>query len=372
MKPTSALSTYQRCVLVCVLLLALSPAATTSAQVVVQPTINNRPVPAAAPAAAGCQWTYYPISGGKLQLEQLLYNDPDNTPIFDLSLGNLFKGKANPLASRGSTDFDGDNKTDVFRTTPKGDGNLQWQYSSGGTGAWQNLAYAGPELPTTKLQFGEFNSDTNIDVFARVPTGGTPSEDWDYSPSGTNSFITLNSRNYPDRLALGDFNGDGVTDVFTASAQGDSEQWGYFPGGSGALHSLAHAATDPALLRFGDFNGDGVTDVFAATQAPDGSTQWQYSSGGAASYANLAATSVPYSELQFGDFNGDGTTDVLAALPQNDRSLQVVYWPSGLGPALTLGRVAAPAPALRVGDLNGDGTATLLALRCGVACPRKY
>src|ERR1019366_4265392 len=102
---------------------------------------------------ASCQWTYYPISGGQLQPEQALFNDPDNTPIINLSLGNPFKGKALQLSSTGSTDFDGDNKTDVFRTLPRLDGNLQWQYSSGGAGAWQNLAYAGPELPTSQLRF---------------------------------------------------------------------------------------------------------------------------------------------------------------------------------------------------------------------------
>src|SRR5579859_57276 len=367
MKPSSTVSLICRCLLAFVLLLALAPAASTSAQVQVPAQAQ---APASQPATSSCQWTYYPISGGALQPPQALYNDHGNTPIIDLSLGNLFKGKAAQLASRGSTDFDGDNKTDVFRTTPKGDGNLQWQYSSGGTGAWQNLAYAGPELPAAKLQFGEFNSDAKTDVFAAVPNSSL--FDWDYSPSGTDSFITLNTRNYADRLALGDFNGDGVTDVFTASAQGGTEQWGYFPGGSGALVGLAHAGNDPATLRFGDFNGDGVTDVFAATQLPDGSTQWQYSSGGAASYANLAATTVPYSELQFGDFNGDGATDVLAALPQNDGGLQVVYWPGGLGQPLTLGHVAAPAPALRVGDFNGDGIDDLLALRCGMAAPLKF
>ena len=179
-------------------------------------------------------------------------------------------------------------------------------------------------------------------------------------------------RDFADRLALGDFNGDGVTDVFTASEQGGTEQWGYFPGGSGSVVPLAFAGTDPALLRFGDFNGDGKTDVFAGSLLGDGSTQWQYSSGGLASYANLVTTTVPYSELQFGDFNGDGKTDVLAALPQNDGGLQVVYWPGGLGPAVTLGHVAAPAPALRVGDFNGDGIDDLLALRCGMSAPLAF
>ena len=331
----------------------------------------NRSQGLAPVAAAGCQWTYYPISGGQLQPEQPLFNDPDNTPISDLSLGNLFKGKATTLATTGSTDFDGDGKTDVFRTYLRGDGSRQWQYSSVGTGVWQDLAFADGSLPASQLQFGNFNGDLKTDVFANLFS--FPTYSWVYSPSGTDSFVPLHSTNYfVDRLALGDFNGDGVTDVFTATQPDAFYHWGYYPGGSGGLVPLAYAATDPAVLRFGDFNGDGTTDVFAATQLIDGSTQWLYSSGGAASYTNLITSTVPYAELQFGDFDGDGKTDVLTALPQSDGSLQVVYWPHGLGSAITLGNVPAPAPALRVGDFNGDGISDLLAWRCGMKGPLAF
>lgn len=374
MKPIAAAS--QRYLIPFILILALLPATTISAGPAPQPIDYASPMASSQPQplsvnSTGCQWTYYPISGGHLQAEQQLYNNPDNTPIVNLSLGNMFKGKATHLASTGSTDFNNDNKTDVFRTTPRNDGNLQWQYSSGGTGAWQDLAYAGPELPTSLLQFGDFSNDHVTDVFANVYS--FPNYNWDYSPNGTNSFVNLHTTGYfADRLALGDFNSDGVTDIFTATQQSGNEQWGYYSGGTGSAINLAYAGTDPALLRFGDFNGGGTTDVFAAAQQPDGSTQWFYSSGGAASYSNLVTTTVPYSELQFGDFDGDGKTDVLAALPQNDGRLKVIFWSHGLGPIVTLGYIAAPAPALRVGDFNGDGISDLMALRCGMKGPLAF
>ena len=338
----------------------------------------TRPALQTSPAgAAGCQWTYYPISGGQLHPEQLLYNDPDNTPISSLSVGNPFKSNAASLASlatTGSTDFDGDGETDVFRTWPRADGNLQWQYSSGGFGAWQNLAYASSALPAALLQFGEFDRDTHTDVFAN--SYGFPNYQWVYSSSGTNSFVLLHTTpDFSDRLALGDFNGDGKTDVFNTTFKNETYQWAYYPGGNGNLGgstNLAYAATDPALLRFGDFDGDGKTDVFAADQLSDGSTQWKYSSGGAASYSDLITTTVPYSELRFGDFDGDGKTDVLAALPRADGGLQVTYWPGGLGAGVGLGHIPAPAPVLRVGDFNGDGIDDLMALRCGMAGPLAF
>ena len=188
------------------LIMTLLTAAETSAQPVLPSVGNKSQLTLGDPrqgslGAAGCQWTYYPISGGKLQPEQLLFNDPDNTPLTDLSLGNMFKGKSTHLASTGSTDFNGDNKTDVFRTLPRVDGNLQWQYSSGGTAPWQNLAYATSALPTSQLQFGDFNGDLKTDVFANQYTILRPTYQWLYSPSGTDSFVTLNTTQLPTRIA---------------------------------------------------------------------------------------------------------------------------------------------------------------------------
>jgi len=373
MKPTPALFLLRPCLAILTIFLALQPTALISARSAdVRQWTVSAPQPAAA-SATSCQWSYYPVKNAKLQPELPLFNDPDNTPVANLSLGNPYKGKTAQLANSGSIDFDGDNKTDVLRTVPRSDGNLQWQYSSGGTAAWQNLAYAGSDLTASQMQFGNFNGDTKSDVFANLYDNGSSVYRWLYSSGGVGSFSNLKATStYPNRLALGDFNGDGVTDVFTATSSSGTYQWAYSAGGTAALANLAFAATDPSLLRFGDFNGDGTTDVFAAAQAADGSTQWLYSSGGAGSYTNLASTTVPYSELLFGDFDGDGKSDVLAALPQSNGTLQVVYWPGGLAPSVLLGSIPAPAPALRVGDFNGDGISDLLALRCGMAGPLAF
>ncbi len=370
MRPTSAFPFFRSLLITAILFFPLQPAAAASAQPLIHPAAIQTGLAA---AASGCQWTYYPIKNGKLQPEQLLYNDPDNTPIANLSLGSMFLGKSTHLTSTGSADFDGDNKTDVFRTVPRSDTNLQWQYSSGGAGPWQDLAYASPALPVNRLQFGEFNGDTQSDVFASLYDVSLPGYQWMYSPDGTQSFVNLSSTDfYPDRLTLGDFNGDGVTDVFIAKPENNTEQWYYTPSGYGPPVKLAFAATDPALLRFGDFDGDGKTDVFTGVQEPDGSTGWEYSNGGVASFNTLDFSSLPYSDLLFGDFNGDGKTDVIAPVHQSDGSLDIQFWSGGTDIPVSLGRIPAPAPALRVGDFNGDGISDLFAYRCGMKAPLSF
>jgi len=329
-------------------------------------------------AAAGCQWTYYPVSGGRLQAEQPLYNDLDNTPIGSLAVGTPFKSNAAShasLATTGSIDFDADGKTDVLRTWPRSDGLLQWQFSSGGLGGWQDLGYAGTSLTASRMRFGEFDGDAVTDVFDNdfsVDIG----PEWLYSSSGTENFFMLfpTPPSFLELVAVGDFNGDGHADIFTVVPT-FTHDWSFYPGQGGLVGNaqvLAGAPTSPFLLRFGDFDGDGKTDVFAPQQLDDGTTQWMYSSGGAGGYTTLTAADIPSADLRFGDFDGDGVTDVLAVLPDGAGGETVRYYPRGLAPALTLGTIADPAPALRVGDFNGDGISDLLALRCGLTAPLTF
>src|SRR5690606_27112264 len=69
-----------------------------------------------------------------------------------------------PLAGYLLGDFDGDGRTDLFRV----DG-TQWQFSSGGTGPWQNLA--SDTTPITDLRVGDFNGDGRTDIFSRAANG---------------------------------------------------------------------------------------------------------------------------------------------------------------------------------------------------------
>ncbi|MDJ0572973.1 MAG: VCBS repeat-containing protein, partial [Pleurocapsa sp. MO_192.B19] len=64
-------------------------------------------------------------------------------------------------------------------------------------------------------------------------------------------------------------------------------------------------------VRFGDFDGDGRTDIFSVT--PEGEfLRWRYSPGGIGKWVNLTRSSVPLENLRFGDFDGDGKTDVFS------------------------------------------------------------
>src|SRR5579863_6044329 len=103
-------------------------------------------------------------------------------------------------------------------------------------------------------------------------------------------------------------------------------------------------------LLVGDFDGDGIDDVFLATGAV-----WYYSSGGQAEWRYLNRASESASALLLGDFDGDGRTDVLTVHGSNID----VSW-AGVSAWQTINVTNGPFADLAVGDFDGDGRSDLL------------
>ena len=102
-------------------------------------------------------------------------------------------------------------------------------------------------------------------------------------------------------------------------------------------------------LAKGDFDGDGIDDVFVGTGAG-----WYYSSGGQAEWRFLNRKTEKANTLLFGDLDGDGRTDVIALHGPNID----VSW-AGISPWQTINTTASPISNLAVGDFDGDGNADL-------------
>ena len=104
-----------------------------------------------------------------------------------------------------------------------------------------------------------------------------------------------------------------------------------------------------ADLAVADFDGDGVDDVFVGTGAA-----WYFSSGGQAEWRFLNRMPEHASSLLFGDFDGDGRADAIA-LHNGDID---VSW-GGMSPWQTINATAWTMSDLAVGDIDGDGQADL-------------
>ena len=288
-------------------------------------------------------------------------------------------------------DFNGDGRLDVALIGPSGWASMPVAFSNGnGTFNVTNMPIANfaawAATANAHVFVGDFNGDGKADVAIIGPSG------WATMPvafsNGTGTFTVTNTpiatfaawAATPNaKVLVGDFNGDGKTDVALIGPSGWASMPVAFSNGNGTftvtnmpIASFAGwAATTGAQPLVGDFNGDGRADV--ALTGPSGwaTLPVAFSNGNGsftvtnipiANFASWAATAGAKPLL--GDFNGDGKPDVALTGPSGWATLPVAF-SNGNGsfnvtntPIASFAGWAATTNAKPlVGDFNGDGRA---------------
>ncbi len=295
------------------------------------------------------QWHYY--SAGNDSVDHLLLES-------DLDPDKLRFG-----------DFDGNSKTDVFSEQVQG-GTLMWVISSGGSSALRAIGPA--QYYLDRLSFGDFDNDFKTDVFAAVeyPNGVSS---WQYWSAGVGQPTILRNVTEPAPL-IGNFDDNSALDLFTMRCSSKP----YFPTHIDSWQSVFAAGVTydwaPAL---GDYNGDGKTDLaWTSTCQTSGLGSCQnHNLMAAAAFSNGDGTFSPYSTQvldilhnwsPFGAFAGDATGDGQAELlfnapsdPNNggQNMASIAAW---VGPSLSISLNQALGPSqanssIALGDFNGDG-----------------
>lgn len=247
------------------------------------------------------QWQYKSGSGSWKNLSL----DRDNTSIQEMLISD-YKGYG---MVDGIIDFDGNGKSDIFKTKGK-----DWYVSYDGTSPWQKINNSNVQIKD--MRFGDFDGDKKTDIFTIDPK----TNEWKLSKGGTGSWERINSSIHPlSKLRVGDFNGDGKTDVFGCELSntkfrvqfgGNAGEWTDFGRPLYPLTFSKMSKTFPVdQLRFGDFNGDGKTDVFSYYEK-----FWWVSWGGKTIWEKLRNDQIryPIAQLLFGNFDqGSKSTDIL-------------------------------------------------------------
>jgi FG-GAP-like repeat len=185
---------------------------------------------------------------------------------------------------------------------------------------------------------GEAVKVKSPDCWVQVGYGGYYSDELCHLTVGLNTYDTDTTGD----LGVGDFDGDGLDDVFLANGTG----WWYSSAGRTEWRFLRPSSLRIAALRFGQFDLDRRTDVLFSTGA-----EWQFSSGGVAEPVRLRASGTSLSSCVFGDFDGNGLTDALYATGST--------WylsHDAKGSWATIRSSVVTAANLRVGDFDGDGS----------------
>ena len=170
---------------------------------------------------------------------------------------------------------------------------------------WGSLSdvKAGTEILGTGRLYGTEKDGQDI-FFADSKSVGA----WnvvDGKVTGYKSVMSVNSTT--NVLGLGDFNGDGATDLLLRSTSGDL---GFYGTDGTGWEYLIGLGKEWSVAAVGDLNGDGLDDVVLRHDAGFAGT-FLTQKNGTVKWANLDTLAKDMTIVGTGDFNGDGVDDVL-------------------------------------------------------------
>ena len=173
-----------------------------------------------------------------------------------------------------------------------------------------------------------------------------------------------------DEVELGDFNGDGLTDVYNTNG---TSAYIMFSGGNGWFTNSQYVGFSKDYQKhFGDFNGDGKTDIIATScEGQMWSYWWLYAANGIGVHSEHYLDNMEdVRDKQFfvTDVNGDGFDDCIGVDktdPNGYNTIPTIWLNDGTGHHFTPysnGDHVYPTDRWNFyqGDFNGDGKGDLL------------
>ncbi|MDO8184313.1 FG-GAP-like repeat-containing protein [Conexibacter sp. JD483] len=287
-------------------------------------------------------------------------------------------------------DLTGDGKADILTVEDSGvaSGNGRYQYvlgTSNGSGIARWEAILRGMMRPEAIAVGDVNGDGKADIVAVEDSGvssGNGRYRYMYGISNGPGIATwepvLRGMALPDRVAVGDVNGDGRADIVAVEDAGVSSgngRYRYMYGisngpGVASWSSVLSGMMLPEAIAVGDVSGDGKADIVAVEddRVVTGGGRYRYMYGisngpGVATWSTVSRGRVRPAALGAGDVNGDGKADVVSVEPQGDGLFRALYGTSngaGIGSLLTVLSDINPPVQFGVGDVDGDGKADVV------------
>jgi hypothetical protein len=186
----------------------------------------------------------------------------------------------------------------------------------------------------SSMVVGDLNGDGIPDIAALDLSGETVSiflgkGDGTFTQGSTVTTSTL-SAGSTTSLTIGDFNGDGKLDLAVPVYDSSGSVLILLGNGDGTFQFAPQGPIPvesfPNRVAVGDFNGDGIADLLVAAQT-SGTTLDILLGKGDGTFSQMATGSLGLpccSDTVLGDFNGDGVTDVVSSDYYNS-AVQVLF-----------------------------------------------
>ena len=163
-------------------------------------------------------------------------------------------------------------------------------------------------------------------------------------------------------VSAADFDGDGDTDLVSASNTSSTIAWHENDGSQRfSDHIISSNAAGAELVLAADLDGDGDQDVIA-TSSTDGMVRW-YSNDGSAQFTEFELSQVnsPQS-LHAGDMDGDGDVDLVVGSWIQDQILLLENDGNQVFTRRTISMIQDGPKSLYTTDLDSDGDLDILAV----------
>jgi probable HAF family extracellular repeat protein len=221
----------------------------------------------------------------------------------------------------GTADFNGDGKADILWRQGSGALSL-WQMDGSSISASSAVTCQGnmvaPDASWNVAGIADFNGDAKTDILWRNTSGALALWQMNGASVSSSGMVTYQGNTIaPDAswtvAGVGDFNGDGSADLLWRSAGGALALWqmnGSAVTGSGAITCQGNVVAPDAswkVVEIGDFNGDGNSDIL-----------WRNANGSMAEWlmngSQITASLVPSSQ---GNPTAPDSSWIVQAKPTN-------------------------------------------------------
>lgn len=273
-------------------------------------------------------------------------------------------------------DFNGDGIPDLavanYGANSAGPGGSVTVLLGDGAGNFTQASNSPIPVPTSQggnpysIASGDFNADGHQDIaVASVYTDDVTvllgNGDGTFAQASGSPFSVGSHPQQPFFITVGDFNNDGIQDLVTANAAGNSVTV-LLGNGSGGFTSASFAVGHtPESIAVGDFNNDGAEDLAVSNVNSNNVTVLLGNGSGGFSPASgspLAVGTNPFS-IVTADFNGDGKLD-LATANEGSSNVTVLLGNGSGGFSSGTSYSVGATFFLTAADLNGDGAPDLI------------